>query len=156
MRTQSCADNYAKYRLKDVPLHITLQLRTEIPPKYRILPDLAPNSKKNPRVFLDLWLRRAVCGVLQSLILGGGEGFYSVFYPSSRRTFGIDTRCTGDEGNRTLISAMRPRRAPVTPRPQKSCFYLRTLFYPAYQCFIFSTVPIVILFVKRLFQLRVD
>ena len=25
----------------------------------------------------------------------------------------------GDEGNRTLISAMRPRRAPVTPRPRK-------------------------------------
>ncbi len=25
---------------------------------------------------------------------------------------------TGDEGNRTLISAMRPRRAPVTPRPR--------------------------------------
>ncbi len=27
------------------------------------------------------------------------------------------SRNNGDEGNRTLISAMRPRRAPVTPRP---------------------------------------
>ena len=27
----------------------------------------------------------------------------------------------GDEGNRTLISAMRPRRAPVTPRPRAAC-----------------------------------
>ena len=27
-------------------------------------------------------------------------------------------RQNGDEGNRTLIPAMRPRCAPVTPRPQ--------------------------------------
>ena len=30
----------------------------------------------------------------------------------------------GDEGNRTLIPAMRPRCAPVTPRPQIPVFYL--------------------------------
>ena len=34
---------------------------------------------------------------------------------------------TGDEGNRTLISAMRPRRAPVTPRPQ---IRFKQLLYP--------------------------
>jgi hypothetical protein len=33
----------------------------------------------------------------------------------------------GDEGNRTLIPAMRPRCAPVTPRPQ--CCYAKTATY---------------------------
>jgi hypothetical protein len=31
------------------------------------------------------------------------------------------SECTGDGGNRTPSSAMRPRRVPVTPRPQSTC-----------------------------------
>lgn len=39
------------------------------------------------------------------------------FHEIRIRVTGHEPRKTGDEGNRTLISAMRPRRAPVTPRP---------------------------------------